>query len=475
MGKPTGFLEYKVKKYTSEPVKERTRHYREFLIPPKENQIATQSARCMECSIPFCHSSKGCPVDNLIPEWNDLVYKNLWQESFYRLESTNNFPEFTGRLCPAPCETACTLSINDSPVTIKKIELSIIEKAFKNNWVKPQIPAHETGKKIAVVGSGPAGLAAAQQLRRAGHTVTVFEKSGKIGGLLRYGIPDFKLEKSIIDRRLQQLESEGIIFETQIDIGEDLSARFLKRSFDVILLAMGAGKAREIDIPGRQSKGIHQAMDYLTLSNQYVDGQINKSKIISAKDKKVLVLGGGDTGADCVGTANRQGAAEVFQYEIMPKPLDWKHSWNPNWPEWPNILRTSSSHEEGCHRDWSILTKEFVGSNNHLAQVALKRVKWQTDPENGRHTLTEIENSEFTQDVDIVILAVGFEHVEHNRLLKELKIDFDARGNIYTDDTHQTSIPAIFSAGDAARGASLVVTAIKEGRAAAEAINNYLN
>jgi glutamate synthase (NADPH/NADH) small chain len=472
MGKATGFLEYKGKNYTSESFKNRTTHYREFLVPPKENQIATQAARCMECSIPFCHSSKGCPVDNLIPEWNDLVYKNLWQEAYFRLESTNNFPEFTGRLCPAPCETACTLSINDSPVTIKQIELSIIEKAFKNNWVTPQKPTTETGKKIAVIGSGPAGLAAAQQLRRAGHTVTVFEKSGKIGGLLRYGIPDFKLEKSIIDRRLKQLETEGVIFETHIDIGEDISARYLQRSFDVILLAMGAGKAREIDVPGRQLNGIYRAMDYLTLSNKYVDGTITKSKIISAKDKKVLVLGGGDTGADCVGTANRQGAKAVVQYEIMPKPLDWKHNWNPNWPEWPNILRTSSSHEEGCYRDWSILTKEFTGNNNHLAHVAFKKVLWQPDPDNGRHSLNEIENSEFTQDMDMVILAVGFEHVEHNRLLKELKIDFDGRGNISTDDSHQTNIPGIFSAGDAATGASLVVTAIKEGRAAAESIND---
>lgn len=475
MGKPTGFLEYKVQKSTSESSKKRVSHYREFIVSPNKSQISTQAARCMDCGIPFCHSSKGCPVDNLIPEWNDLVYKNLWKEAYYRLESTNNFPEFTGRLCPAPCETACTLSINDSPVTIKQIELSIIEKAFQNDWVRPQIPKKETGKKIAIIGSGPAGLAAAQQLRREGHNATVFEKSRKIGGLLRYGIPDFKLEKWIIDRRLRQLKKEGVIFETDIDIGEDISARYLQRSFDVILLAMGAGKAHDIDIPGRNLEGIYQAMEYLTLSNLYVDGVLNDKNIISAKNKKVLILGGGDSGADCVGTANRQGAAEVIQYEIMPKPMAWIHSWNPNWPEWPNILRNSSSHEEGCHREWSILTKNFYGNKNHLAQVDFKRVSWKPDPTNGRPVLTEIENNEFAKAMDMVILAIGFKHVEHNRLLKEFEIDFDNRGNINIDNVHQTNKPGVFAAGDASTGASLVVTAIKEGRTAAKSINAYLS
>jgi glutamate synthase (NADPH/NADH) small chain len=429
----------------------------------------------MECSIPFCHSSKGCPVDNLIPEWNDLVYKNLWQEAYFRLESTNNFPEFTGRLCPAPCETACTLSINDSPVTIKQIELAIIEKAFENEWVKPQVPLRKTGRKIAVIGSGPAGLAAAQQLGRTGHNVTVFERSQKAGGLLRYGIPDFKLEKWIIDRRLKQLHAEGIEFETNIDIGEDLSARYLQRSFDVILLTMGAGKARDIDIKGRNVKGIFQAMDYLTRSNLYVDQLVPENKIISAKNKNVLVLGGGDTGADCVGTANRQGAAKIYQYEILPKPAVWKENWNPNWPDWPDILRTSSSHKEGCHRDWSILTRRFCADNNRLSNVEFERVVWKPDPENGRKIYTEIAGSKFTQNIDLAILAIGFEHVEHNRLLRELEIEFDSRGNIRTDTMLQTNINGVFAAGDAHTGASLVVTAIKEGRSAAASINTYLS
>jgi len=354
MGKTTGFLEYKRKKVENDPVKDRVKHYEEFTKPVSKKSLSEQVARCMDCGVPFCHSTFGCPVVNLIPEWNDYVYRNQWHEAYERLEITNNFPEFTGRICPAPCEAACTLSINDSPVTIKQLELAIIERAFEEGWVKPRPPQNLTGHSVAIIGSGPAGLAAAQELRRMGHGVTVFEKSPKIGGLLRYGIPDFKLEKHIIDRRLDQMKEEGVVLKTDVSIGEDLSARYLKKSFDVILIATGAGTARSLDVKGADLEGVHYAMDYLTKSNMYVDGLLDENKIISAKGKNVLVIGGGDTGSDCVGTANRQGAKNIYQFEIMPKPREWKESFNPEWPNWPMILRTSSSHEEGCGGDWGI-------------------------------------------------------------------------------------------------------------------------
>jgi glutamate synthase (NADPH/NADH) small chain len=474
MGKTTGFLEYKRETYTTEPPKERIKHYHEFSKPLSYNELTTQGARCMECGTPFCHSSFGCPVANLIPEWNDLVYRNLWREAYERLEMTNNFPEFTGRVCPAPCESACTLSINDSPVTIRQIELAIIERAFREGWVKAKPPEAESGKSVAVIGSGPAGLAAAQQLRRMGHYVVIYEKSPKMGGLLRYGIPDFKLEKKYIDRRLQQMKEEGVHFRPDVEIGEDLSARYLQKRYDAILITTGAGEPRNLEIPGRELKGVHFAMEYLKQSNMAVDGLLDENEIISAKGKNVLVIGGGDTGSDCVGTANRQGAKNIYQIEILPKPQEWKNSWNPDWPNWPNILRTSSSHEEGCERDWNILTKSFEGEKGRLKKVNLTRIEWKKKKD-GSMAFNELKGGEFSLDVDLVFLSMGFVHVEHNRLLKDLELAFDERGNIESPQPYQTSKEGVFTAGDANTGASLVVRAIANGRGAAEAVHDYLS
>ena len=474
MGKPTGFLEYYPMQASYQLVNERIKHYNEFTIPLSEKEMIFQGARCMDCSIPFCHSSAGCPVANLIPEWNDLIYHDRWQEAYERLELTNNLPEITGRICPAPCETACTLAINDSPVTIKQIELAIIEKAFAEGWVIPRPPAKTNDKKIAIIGSGPAGLSAAQKLSRNGYEVTVFEKSPQIGGLLRYGIPDFKLEKWVIDRRLEQMKAEGVKFETDIHIGEDISARYLQKSFDVILLAVGAGEARDLKIQGRDLDGIHFAMDYLTKSNLFIAGMINQKQLISAKDKTVLVLGGGDTGSDCVGTAIRQGAKQVYQFEILPKPQVWHQRWNPDWPNWPNILRTSTSHEEGCHRDWSILTKAFEGKDNMVSRIHFTRVEWENSKPGSPPTMKEIADSEASLDVELVLLALGFVHTEHNRLHEALGIEYDARGNIALSGNYHTSVKGVFAAGDATTGASLVVHAINHGRQAARAIAEYL-
>jgi glutamate synthase (NADPH) small chain len=472
MGKITGFLEYTRVKQENNPTKERVNHFNEFSkIAPSET-LSEQGARCMECGIPFCHSSFGCPVMNLIPEWNDFVYRDQWKEAYERLEITNNFPEFTGRICPAPCESACTLSINDSPVTIKQLELAIIERAFEEGWVVPRPPKKLSGKSVAIIGSGPAGLAAAQELRRMGHNVTIFEKAPKIGGLLRYGIPDFKLEKHIIDRRLGQMKEEGVVFKTDVAIGEDISARYLKKSFDVILIATGAEAPRPLEVAGADLEGVHFAMEYLTKSNLYVDGQLDESQIISAKAKNVLVIGGGDTGSDCVGTANRQGAKKVYQFEIMPKPRQWDNSWNPEWPNWPMILRTSSSHEEGCERDWGILTKELCGEKDQLKKGVFQRVNWQK--ENGSFKMKAIPGSEFNLGIDLVFLAMGFVHVEQGAFLKNLNIGFDERGNIKTTENYKTSAEGVFTAGDANSGASLVVRAIYHGRESAKAIDEYL-
>ncbi len=473
MGKASGFLDYNRVTGKYLPVEERLKNYNEFTIPLPEEELKTQGARCMDCGIPYCHAM-GCPVYNLIPEWNDAVYKGDWREAMLRLELTNNLPEITGRICPAPCETACTLSYNSAPVTIKQIELSIIEKAWKEGYIVPRPPMRETGKKVAIIGSGPAGLAAAQQLRRMGHSVTLFEKAQKIGGILRYGIPDFKLEKWVIDRRVEQMQAEGVQFATNVIIGEDISARYLKRTFDVILLTMGAGEPRDLNVPGRGLDGIHFAMDYLTQSNRLVSGELSKDQqTINAKNKTVLVIGGGDTGSDCVGTANRQGAKKVYQYEIMPKPQVWTESTNPNWPYWPNILRTSSSHDEGCERDWSITTRNFSSTTTQIQEGHFARVEWKKDA-NGQMKMVEIPGSEFSLKVDLVLLAMGFVHVQHSKLLEDLAIEFDNRGNIKSSGGYATSANGVFTAGDAGTGASLVVRAIFHGREAAKQIDEYL-
>ncbi len=473
MGKPDGFLEFKRVLASKRPVQERLKDYREITKPLLTEEINKQGARCMDCGVPFCHAL-GCPVSNLIPEWNDAVYRGLWHEAYERLSLTNNLPEVTGRICPAPCEAACTMAINEAPVTIEQIELSVIEKAFAEGWVKPQPPAKETGKKVAIVGSGPAGLAAAQQLRRQGHSVTLYEKSSRIGGLLRFGIPDFKLEKSVIDRRLEQMKAEGVRFETNVEVGVTIPAADLRKSFDVVLLTLGAGAPRDLKVPGRELTGVHYAMEFLTLSNKAVSGEIKQEQIIPAKGKTVLVIGGGDTGSDCVGTSNRQGAKKVYQFEILPKPRDWKEPWNPSWPNWPLILRTSTSHEEGCERDWAITTKQITGKDGKVHEVHCARVQWSLDKATGQYSMKEISGTEFVIQADLVLLAMGFVHVEHSKLLTDLGVQYDARGNVQTNGNYMSTVPGVFAAGDTVRGASLVVWAISQGRLAAEAIRQHL-
>jgi glutamate synthase (NADPH) small chain len=471
MGKPTGFLEYPRQTADYRPVEERVRDYREIAVPIATDALQVQGARCMDCGVPYCHAL-GCPVYNLIPEWNDLVYRGEWREALTRLELTNNFPEITGRICPAPCEAACTMSINSAPVTIKQLELAIVERGFAEGWVQPRPPSQESGRRVAVIGSGPAGLAAAQQLRRAGHQVTLYERNAKLGGILRYGIPDFKLEKHLIDRRLAQMSAEGVQCETDVIIGEDLSARYLQRKYDAILLTMGAGEPRDLTVPGRGLEGIHFAMDYLAQSNRFVAGELHREQITWAEGKNVLVIGGGDTGADCVGTARRQGAKSIRQFEILPKPRDWPEPWNPQWPYWPAILRTSSSHEEGCERRWSVSTTAFSGRGVKVDEAACAEVRWVE--RGGRQSPQEVEGSEFAVKVDLVLLATGFLHVQHSRLLEDFGVDFDERGNVKLSAGYETSVKGVFAAGDAGTGASLVVRAIWHGREAARAIDESL-
>lgn len=472
MGKVTGFLEYNRVTGNYLPVEERLKNYKEFLIAPAAEELKKQGARCMDCGIPYCHAM-GCPVYNLIPEWNDCIYKGDWKDAFLRLELTNNLPEITGRICPAPCEASCTLALNSAPVTIKQIELAIVENAFQQGFIVPRPPRKETGKKVAVIGSGPAGIAAAQQLRRMGYSVTVFEKNQKIGGILRYGIPDFKLEKWVIDRRVELLRAEGVNFVTNVLIGEDISAGYLRRSFDAVLLTVGAGEPRDLKVPGRGYDGIHFAMDYLTQSNKLVSGEIAPShELINARNKVVLVIGGGDTGSDCVGTANRQGARKVYQFEIMPKPQACEKPSNPDWPYWPNILRTSSSHEEGCQRDWSIATSHFSGKDIKVEEGHFNRVEWRRD-EKGQWKMLDAPVGSFSLKIDLVFLAMGFVHVEHSRLLDDLQIECDERGNIKSSN-YCTSAAGVFTAGDANTGASLVVRAIYHGREAAKQVDEYL-
>jgi len=465
MGELLGFLKYQRQLGGYRDMNERVQDYHEVMKNLEYGRLSQQAARCMDCGTPFCHAL-GCPLGNIIPEFNDMVYRGLWREAYDRLELTNNFPEVTGRICPATCESSCTLSINDAPVTIRAIELAIIEMAFENGWVLPQPPRHESGKKVAVVGSGPSGLAAAQQLRRMGHKVTVYEQASKPGGLLRYGIPEFKLEKRIIDRRLEILQKEGIEFETGVTVGVDISARYLKRKHDAVVLALGSREPRRLPVPGIDNEGIYFALDYLTSVTKHLHGEISDRELISAKGKKVLVIGGGDTGADCVGTANRQGAEKVYQFEIMPKPREWHESWNPQWPDYPRILRTSSSHEEGSDRRWSIKTKQLYG----MAGVNVEKgIFCDLDDQ-----LKEVPGTEFTLELDMVLIAAGFVHVEHSRLIKDFAIGLDKRGNIAVDDGLATNTEGIFAAGDAVQGASLVVKAIDMGRRVSDVVDRYL-
>ncbi len=472
MGKTNGFLEYRRTELKYREVDKRLNDYDEVTIDKSIEELVEQGGRCMECGTPFCHII-GCPIINLIPEWNDAIWRGQWKEAYERLEITNNFPEFTGRVCPAPCETSCTLSINDAPVTIKQNERAIIEKAFDEGWVIPRPPKADTGKSVAVIGSGPAGMAASQQLRRAGHAVTLFEKNRKIGGLLRYGIPDFKLEKNVIDRRLEQLTAEGVLFETGVTVGEDISIRYLRDKFDAILFTMGAGEPRDLPVPGRELDGIHYAMDYLGQSNRRVANEPFEERELSARGKTVLVIGGGDTGSDCVGTARRQGAKVVYQYEIMPKPMIWDKPWNPSWPEWPQILRTSSSHKEGCERDWNVETLSFEGKNGTVSKGHFRFIEWLPGGKGTRPSMEAVEGSEFSLEVDLVLLAMGFVHVEHGRAVTDPAVELDGRGNIKADD-YRSSVDGIFTAGDANTGASLVVRALNHGRLAAESIHDWL-
>jgi glutamate synthase (NADPH/NADH) small chain len=474
MGRVTGFLDYGRREAGRMPVAQRLARWTEFGVPLAEPGLSEQGARCMDCGIPWCHAM-GCPVAALIPEWNDLVYRGEWREALQRLEMTNNLPEVTGRVCPAPCEASCTLSINSAPVTIRQIELAIVERGWAEGWIAPRPARRATGRTVAVIGSGPAGISAAQQLARAGHAVTVFERAARPGGLLRCGIPDFKLEKRVLDRRLALIEAEGVRFECGVEVGEDISARYLRRTFDAVLVALGAGEPRELAVPGRELDGVHIALDYLTRSNRFVAAETGRGELVDAKGRRVLVIGGGDTGSDCVGTANRQGAARVSQFEILPKPREWTEAWNPSWPSWPSILRTSSSHEEGCERDWGVETVRLEGRGGRVERGVFRRVEWTSDAAGGPERMTPVPGSEFTAEVDLVLLAMGFLHVRHGRLLEDLGVEYDARGNIRTDDRGLTSVSGVWSAGDAATGASLVVRAIFGGREAARAIDETLS
>ncbi|HET9628074.1 MAG TPA: glutamate synthase subunit beta [Novosphingobium sp.] len=466
MGKETGFLELDRKDRTYADPAERLKHYKEFVIPHEPGALRAQASRCMNCGIPYCHN--GCPVNNLIPDWNHLVYEDDWKNALETLHSTNNFPEFTGRICPAPCEASCTLNIMDQPVTIKSIECAIVDKGWQEGWIVPQVPAKRTGKTVAVVGSGPAGLAAAQQLARAGHSVTVFEKNDRPGGLLRYGIPDFKMEKHLINRRMVQMEAEGVSFRTSTEVGVNISVDSLKENFDAIVLAGGAEEPRKLEIPGAELPSVRPAMQFLMQQNKRNAGddelRAAPQGSLLATGKHVIVIGGGDTGSDCVGTSNRQGAASVVQLEIMPKPPE-KEDKALTWPNWPLKLRTSSSHEEGCERDFAVLTKRVVGEND-VTGLECVRVEWA----DGR--MQEIPGSEFTLKADLILLAMGFLGPRKQGLLDQAGVALDPRGNVAaTMVDYQTSDPQIFSCGDMRRGQSLVVWAIREGRQAARAVD----
>jgi glutamate synthase (NADPH/NADH) small chain len=482
MGKLGGFLEIPREEAQKRPVEERVEDFRELYKPFTDEYLLKQSARCMDCGIPFCHFS--CPLGNVCPEWNDFAHKGKWKEALEVLHNTNNFPEFTGRVCPALCEGGCVLGINNKPITIRNIELNIAEKGWENGWIQPRPPKTRTGKKVAIVGSGPAGMAAAQQLNRAGHTVTVYERDSKAGGIMTYGIPDYKIEKWTVDRRVKQIEQEGVKFVYNTNVGVDLSVEELESEYDAVILAGGSKLARDLPVFGRDLKGIHYAMEYLIQQNKRLEGiEIPEEELIDAKGKSVVVIGGGDTGADCVGTAVRQGAKAIYQIELLEKPPLDRPQENP-WPNFPQVLKVSTSHEEAeicvgdeCGmgiREWSILTKQFTGDENgNVKKFQATKVEWKI-AENGRKFMEEVPDTEFTLDADLVLLAIGFVHPEHEGLVNNLGLELDERGNVKTDENHKTSKEKIFAAGDMRRGQSLIVWAISEGRKAAEAVDNYL-
>jgi glutamate synthase (NADPH/NADH) small chain len=481
MGKPTGFMEFGRELPKKRDPKERVNDYKELYIPFQEKQVEAQAARCMDCGVPFCHN--GCPLGNIIPEFNDAVYKEHWEEAYQILSSTNNFPEFTGRICPAPCEASCVLGINKPPVAIEEIEKNIIEVAFAKGYVKACPPKTRTGKKVAVIGGGPAGMAAAAQLNKAGHTVTLFERADEIGGLLRYGIPDFKLEKTVIDRRVKLMEEEGVIFKTNSNIGGNIKVKEVLDNFDAIVLTGGSTVGRDLSIPGRHFKGVHFAMEFLSQQNKRVAGKTVEidhtgspyaNGDIFATDKNVVVIGGGDTGADCVGTSNRHKAKSITQFELMPKPPEGKNPSTP-WPNWPMILRTSTSHEEGATRQWSVVTKEFIGdANGNLTGLKIAEMGW-TKAEDGKlPKYQELEGTEKVIPCELTLLAMGFLHPQHAGMLNDLGIEYDERGNVKANAEYQTNNPKVFAAGDMRRGQSLVVWAISEGREAARNVDLYL-
>ncbi|MFQ5478483.1 MAG: glutamate synthase subunit beta [Candidatus Binatia bacterium] len=471
MGKTTGFIEFQRETPQRRPVGERLGDYRELECDPSPEQLTTQAARCMDCGVPFCHN--GCPLGNLIPDWNDLVYNDDWEEAIEALHATNNFPEFTGRVCPAPCEESCVLNINDDPVSIKLIEKSIVDSAWKAGLVRPLPAEAKTGKRVAIIGSGPAGMAASQQLARAGHDVVVFERSDRIGGLLRYGIPDFKMEKDLIDRRIEQMEAEGVVFRTGVEAGSALTGDDLRREFDAVVLSLGSTVPRDLAVEGRDLEGVHFAMDFLRQQNQRLAGDtLDPSSSITAAGKHVIVIGGGDTGSDCIGTSNRQGAASVTQFEILPKPPPQRTESMP-WPYWPMTLRTSSSHEEGVERAFAVATKRLLGKDGRVRSLEAVRVEWLEDSE-GRTQMKEISGSTFELEADLVLLAMGFVGPERNGLVEQLGLELDARGNIATDADYLTSTEGVFACGDGRRGQSLVVWALWEGRECARATDAYL-
>ncbi|MBI4308979.1 MAG: glutamate synthase subunit beta [Candidatus Omnitrophica bacterium] len=489
MGDIKGFMTCGRQDYKKQPVDVRIKHFKEFIELPVEKDLRLQGGRCMDCGVPFCQN--GCPIGNIIPDWNDLVFRGRWEEAIERLHKTNNFPEFTGRICPAPCENSCVLGINAPAVTIKNIELAIVEHAYNNDWIKPQPPGRRTGSKAAVIGSGPSGLACADQLNKKGHKVTVYEKNEVIGGLLTLGIPDFKLEKWVVERRVERMREEGVIFKTGQHVGVNVAVKDLQAKYDAIVLCGGAEAARELPIPGRELEGVVQAMYFLPQQNlrnnnysidkymqTYADHVLQvkppSMEQVTAKGKKVVILGGGDTGSDCLGTANRQGAVSVHQFELMPKPPESRSPDNP-WPNWAFILRSSSSHEEGVVRDYSIMTKKLTGEGGKLKKLHGVRLRWDKDAAGGQMKMSEVPGSEFEMECDLLLLAMGFTGPVKKGMLEELGVEIDGRGNVKADPDKMTSVPGVFTAGDMTRGQSLVVWAIHEGRTAAEGVHRYLS